>query len=170
MNHINPLLLVGRGDVLSVRVSVSSLWALGACGAATVSLSLVFSWQAYVGWPARTGLNMTILALGTCMFIAATAQTQWKSPRILAPLPGVGKHSYEVFLTHMFVVFAFFDLFVYLGKPLRLAPILFTVVMAGFLGLLIATTYSEPVNRFLRSRYGNRMLSKYAQSEKESSR
>ncbi|HEU0369143.1 MAG TPA: hypothetical protein VFR42_08045 [Candidatus Acidoferrum sp.] len=106
------------------------------------------------------------------MFIAATAQAQWKSPRILAPLLGLGKHSYEVYLTHMFVVFAFFDLFVYLGKPLRLAPILFTVVilMAGFLGLLIATTYSEPVNRFLRSRYGNKMLSKCAKSEKESSR
>ena len=83
-----------------------------------------------------------------------------------------GKHSYEVYLTHMFVVFAFFDLFVYLGKSLRLAPILFTVVilMAGFPGLLIATTYSEPVNRFRRSRYGNKMLSKCEQSEKESSR
>ena len=85
----------------SVRFSVRSLWVVGACGAATVSLSLIFSWQAYLGWPARTGLNMTILALGTCMFIAATAQAQWKSPRILAPLLGLGKHSYEVYLTHV---------------------------------------------------------------------
>jgi len=72
----------------------------------------------------------------------------------------------------MFVAFAFFDLFVFFGKPLRLAPILFTVVilMAGFLGLLIATTSPEPVNRFLRSRYGNKMLWKCTRSEKESSR
>jgi hypothetical protein len=61
-----------------------------------------------------------------------------------------------------------FDLFVYLGKPLRLAPILFNVVilMAGILAPLIATTRSEPVDRFLQSRYGNKMLSKYAPSEK----
>jgi peptidoglycan/LPS O-acetylase OafA/YrhL len=101
---------------------------------------------------------MTILAIGTCMFIAATAQTQWKSPRFLAPLLRIGQYSYEVYLTHMFVVFGLFGLFVDLGKPMRLVPVLFiaTILIAGVLGALVAALYSEPMNRFLRSRGSRR--------------
>jgi peptidoglycan/LPS O-acetylase OafA/YrhL len=77
-----------------VRLSPRALWILGGGGAAIVAGSLIFSWQAYVGWPGRTGLNMTILGVGTCMFIAATAQTRWRSPRLLAPLLKIGQYSY----------------------------------------------------------------------------
>ena len=69
--------------VSRTRFTRPVLWFLGGSGAAIVIASLVFSWQAYRGWPGRTGLNMTILVLGTCMFIAACAQTQWKAPRFL---------------------------------------------------------------------------------------
>src|ERR1700681_2574486 len=107
----------------------------GAGGAAVVLFSLVFSWQAYSGWLGRTGLNMTILGIGTCMFIAATAQTQWRSPRVLTPLLRIGQYSYEVYLTHMFVVFGLFGLFLDAGKPMRLVPVLFavTILVAGVL-------------------------------------
>jgi len=127
---------------------------LGAVGSATIILSLVFSWQAYRGWLGRTGLNMTTLGLGTCMFIAATAQSQWRSPKILWPLLSIGQYSYEVYLTHMFVVFACFDLFLNLGKRMPLVPVLFLVAIlaSGGLGALVASSYSEPLNRFLRGR------------------
>jgi peptidoglycan/LPS O-acetylase OafA/YrhL len=132
------------------------LWALGSSGAAITISSLVFSWQAYMGWPGQTGLNMTILAIGTCMFIAASAQTRWRSPGILSPLLRIGEYSYEVYLTHMFVVFGAFGLFLDAGKPMRLVPVLFVavVLMSGVLGRLVAAVYSEPMNRFLRIRYG----------------
>ena len=137
-----------------VRFSHRALWILAAGGTVVATASLVFSWQAYRGWPGGTGLNMTILGLGTCMFIAATAQTQWRSPRLLTPLLRIGQYSYEVYLTHMFVVFAFFDVFLAVGNPMRLVPILFvsTILVSGALGALIASFYSEPMNRFLRSR------------------
>ena len=54
--------------VSRTRFSRAMLWVLGGGGAAIVTCSLVFSWQAYMGWPGRTGLNMTILGIGTCMF------------------------------------------------------------------------------------------------------
>jgi peptidoglycan/LPS O-acetylase OafA/YrhL len=141
-------LLVSR-----VRFSRLGLWILGAAGSSTVLLSLVFSWQAYRGWLGRTGLNMTVLALGTCMFIAATAQTQWKAPRALGPLLKIGQYSYEIYLAHMFVVFTLFDLFMRIGHPMRLVPVLFvaTILVSGVLGALVAGLYSEPLNRFLRS-------------------
>jgi len=139
--------------VLRTRFSRPVLWALGTGGAAIVLVSLVFSWQAYRGWPGRTGLNMTILEIGTCMFIAATAQTQWRSPSVLTPLLRIGQYSYEVYLTHMFVVFGLFGLFLDTGRPMRLVPVLFilTILTAGVLGAVIASFYSEPMNRFLRN-------------------
>ena len=138
--------------VSRVRFSRAAIWVLGGAGAAIVTCSLIFSWQAYVGWLGRTGLNMSVLGMGTCMFIAATAQARWRSPRWLAPLLGIGQYSYEVYLTHMFVVFGFFGMFVSAGKPMRLVPLLFvaTILISGLLGAAIAGFYSEPMNRFLR--------------------
>src|ERR1700731_3401984 len=54
--------------------------------------------------------NFTLLGVGTCMFIAATTQTEWRSPRVFALLVRIGRYSYEIYLTHMFVVFTFFGL------------------------------------------------------------
>jgi peptidoglycan/LPS O-acetylase OafA/YrhL len=139
--------------VSRTRFSRPVLWVLGSGGAAIVIFSLGFSWQVGASWLGRTGLNMTILGIGTCMFIAATAQTQWRSPRVLAPLLKIGQYSYEVYLTHMFVVFGFFGLFLDAGKQMRLVPSLFigTILIAGILGAAVARLYSEPMNRLLRS-------------------
>jgi peptidoglycan/LPS O-acetylase OafA/YrhL len=138
------------------RFSPVVLRLLGGTGSAIVILSLVFSWQGYTGWLGRTGLNMTVLGMGTCMFIAASAQTQWRSPRLVAPLLKLGKYSYEVYLTHMFVVFGLFALFLYAGKPMRLVPVLFvaTIVAAGALGAAVSAYFSEPLNRLIRKHPG----------------
>lgn len=140
--------------VSRLRFSRFVLWSLGVTGTAIVALSLVFSFQAYSGWLGRTGLNFTLLGLGTCMFIAVTTQTQWKSPHFLKPLLKIGQYSYEVYLTHMFVVFAMFGAFLNFGKPMRLVPVLFiiTILLAGFFGAAVAYLYSEPMNRYLRQR------------------
>jgi peptidoglycan/LPS O-acetylase OafA/YrhL len=142
--------------VASRRCSCRALWSLGIAGTLIVSASLIFSWQAYTGWLGNTGLNFTLLGVGTCMFIAATAQTEWRSPRMFAPLVRMGRYSYEIYLTHMFVVFSFFGLFLHAGKPLRGVPFLFVsaILVSGLLGAGVANLYSEPVNRFLRSKSG----------------
>jgi len=136
-----------------VRLSRPVLWSVGAAGVAMLVFILAFSFQAYRWGLGRSGLDMTILALGTCMFIAASAQAQWISHRLLRPLLKVGQYSYEIYLTHMFVVFALFDVFVIAGKPMRLVPLLFVAVtlLSGALGGIVATLYSEPMNRLLRS-------------------
>ena len=140
--------------VSSRRFSRRAIWGLGIAGTLIVSASLIFSWQFYRDWLGKTGLNFTLLGVGTCMFIAATAQTQWRSPRVLAPLVRMGRYSYEIYLTHMFVVFAFFDVFLHAGKPMRGVPVLFfvTILIAALLGAGVANLYSEPANRFLRSK------------------
>jgi peptidoglycan/LPS O-acetylase OafA/YrhL len=119
-------------------------------------LSLGFSLRVETWGLARNGLDMTILAAGTCMVIAAVAQTKWRSPQFMNPLLILGQRSYEVYLTHMFVVFGLFQIFVLAGKPMRAVPALFiaVVLIAAVLGEAVARFYSEPMNHFLRERWG----------------
>jgi peptidoglycan/LPS O-acetylase OafA/YrhL len=125
---------------------------LTALGAVLMLFILCFSLTAGRWGLDRTGLNMTILALGACLIIAASAQTQWTAPRILSPLLNIGQRSYEIYLTHMFVVFLFFQLFLTAGKPLPAVPVFFlaTILVAALLGEAVARLYSEPLNRLLR--------------------
>jgi peptidoglycan/LPS O-acetylase OafA/YrhL len=139
------------------RLSRRILWTVGSLGVALLVFSLGFSIRAYVWGFGRNGLNMTILAAGTCMVITAAAQTQWHAPRILKPLLKLGQRSYEVYLTHVFVVLGFFSIFVAADKPMKAVPVLFlaVIVFAGVLGELVARSYSEPMNRWLRKRWGD---------------
>lgn len=145
-------LLVSR-----IRFSRTIVRVFAACGIALVLLILGLS-SVQLMWPlGRAGLDETILAIGTCLIIIAAAQTQWRSPRAFVPALLLGQRSYEVYLTHMFVVFAFYNWFVRLGKPMALVPILFVVsiVFASLLGDLVARLYSEPMNRLLRKKMGD---------------
>ncbi len=125
-------------------------------GIALLILNLCFSIRAYAWEFGRYGLNFTILALATCMIIVAAAQTRWRSPRLFTAFLPFGRRSYEIYLSHMFVVFGFFHLFVSLGKPLRAIPVLFiaVILVAGVLGEFVARFYSEPMNRWLRKKWG----------------
>lgn len=143
--------------VSKTRFSITLLRILGSGGIAILSFILGFSNRVYHGVLGRSGLEMTVLAVGTCMVIAAAAQTQWRSPRILSPLLNLGRRSYEVYLLHMFVVFTLFNAFVKMGKPLSAVPVMFiaVTVIAGVFGDLVARFYSEPMNRLLRRRSGD---------------
>jgi peptidoglycan/LPS O-acetylase OafA/YrhL len=143
-----------------VRFSRSAPQICGAAGVAFLILILGFAPVSFLHGIDRIGLEETVLAIGACLVIIAAAQTPWRSPRILGPLRKLGQHSYEVYLTHMFVVFAFFDLFVAIGKPMWAVPIVFVaaIVVAALLGHLVASFYSEPMNRKLRARWGQNRL------------
>lgn len=145
-------LLVSR-----VRFSRGALWFLACAGAAVLFFSLGLSITADAWGLQRAGIDMTILALGTCMVIIFAAQSNWRSPRLLRPITGLGQRSYEVYLTHMFVVFALFDFFLSSAKASRAIPPLFVVIIlaSGLFGDLIARIYSEPMNRLLRNYWGD---------------
>jgi len=155
-------LLVSR-----TRFSRSVLRTLTSIGIALLILVLGFSSNAFMWSLGRRGLDETILAIGACLVIIAAAHNQWKSPRVLSPVLKLGQRSYEVYLTHMFVVFALFNLFVKMGKPMCAVPVLFvvTIVAAALLGDLIASLYSEPMNRRLRTRWGERRLGSVIETE-----
>jgi peptidoglycan/LPS O-acetylase OafA/YrhL len=140
-------------------------------GSALLLFSLCFSIRAYMWGLGRNGLNMTILALGACMVIAAAAQSRWQAPRILAPLLQLGRRSYEIYLTHIFIVLGLFTLFLAAGKPLKAVPALFltVILIASLLGELVARAYSEPLNRWLRKRWGDERLGSAIETHETSS-
>jgi peptidoglycan/LPS O-acetylase OafA/YrhL len=139
------------------RLSRPALWIVGSLGMAFSIFSLAFSIKANAWGLGRSGLDMTVLALGTCMLITVAAQTEWHAPRILAPFLRLGQRSYEVYLTHMLVVFGLFHLFVAADKPVSAVPALFLTAFAcsALLGGIIARFYSEPMNQWLRDRWGD---------------
>jgi peptidoglycan/LPS O-acetylase OafA/YrhL len=138
-----------------IRFSRMSLWVVGAVGVVLLVFSLCFSVTGAAWGLERTGLDMTVVAVGTCLVIAAVAQSEWKGPWIIGPVLRLGERSYEVYLTHMFVVFGAFGLFVRVGKPMWGVPALFigVIAAAGLLGELVARFYSEPLNRVIRERW-----------------
>ena len=150
-------LLVSR-----VNFSRTALRAMALAGVTLIASILLGLRLIHIPSIGRSGLDMTIIALATCMVIIAAAQTQWKGPRLLAPLLRLGQCSYEVYLTHMFVVFAVFEIFMRNGHPIWSVPLLFvvTVVVAATAGYVVARFFSEPLNRVLRERWsdGGRQL------------
>ena len=143
--------------VTRIQLLRRTVWVLGGLGIASLIFILGFSLRSEAWGLDDSGLNMTLVALGTCMIITAAAGIRRRSPRIAAPLLALGRCSYEIYLTHMFVVFALYDAFVSLGSPLRAVPALFVgvIVAAGLLGALVARFYSEPMNRLLRGYWGD---------------
>jgi peptidoglycan/LPS O-acetylase OafA/YrhL len=141
------------------RIDISALASrtMGWIGSALLILCLAFTHQMAEWGLTSSGLDMTLVAVAACMIIAAAAQSRWRSGPVLNPLLSLGRCSYEIYLIHMFVVFAAYRLFVASGKPMVAVPILFlgVIVIAGLLGTLVAKFFSEPVNRRLRRRWGD---------------
>lgn len=104
----------------------------------------------------QAGLDMTIMAIGTCLAMLAVAKGEFRIPALARPLLWLGRRSYEVYLTHMFLVIGAFLVFAALGKPLGGVPILFiaSVLLSGILGEITGRYFSEPMNHLLRARMG----------------
>ena len=69
-----------------------------------------------------------------------------------AALRWFGRNSYEVYLTHMLVVWPIVGIFYRAQQSIQAGPIWFVaaIFLAGALGSVVARYYSEPLNRRLR--------------------
>lgn len=104
----------------------------------------------------RFGLQVSLLELGMALLLVATHWRPWAwcAGPAAAPLRWFGRHSYEVYLTHMFVVIPGAWLFQQTGASPSWIPLWFVLVVAasGLLGQWLAQGFSEPCNRALRRR------------------
>ena len=141
--------LMRRGDAWKMRWS-KRLIVAEIAGAAMILLIAVWPrwhWMRYVG---RSGVDGTILALGACLVMIGSVVRGRRAGRWTAPIRWFGRHSYEVYLTHEFVVVWGTILYV----KLRRGPLPFwflgILLLTAPLGWLVARYFSEPMNRRLR--------------------
>lgn len=100
------------------------------------------------------GLDFTVLALGTCFLILTVAQENKVGRWPTGLLRWFGRHSYEVYLTHCFIMIWGIQSYLVLGLSSGWAPVWYLImfVLSGILGWIVANWYSEPINRWLRTR------------------
>jgi peptidoglycan/LPS O-acetylase OafA/YrhL len=105
----------------------------------------------------QAGLNVTVLEFGTALMLIAMQQTfdsgRTRSYAVNGAFRWFGRNSYEVYLTHMLVVWPLMRIFYDLRQPINSAPLWFLAITAlsGMLGYVVARFYSEPLNRKLRA-------------------
>jgi peptidoglycan/LPS O-acetylase OafA/YrhL len=98
------------------------------------------------------GLDVTIVAIAAALAI----QDSHPGPvvRFVNPLRWFGRHSYEVYLTHMFAVLLGAQWFNSRHLSMAWAPVWYAgiISMAAWTGYAVSRWYSEPMNRRLRGK------------------
>jgi peptidoglycan/LPS O-acetylase OafA/YrhL len=127
------------------------LWTMRIAGASMITL--VTAARPLVEWLHlyKTGLEVTVLALGTCLVMIAVVQEGRPGRWPTALLRWFGRQSYEIYLTHMFVVMCAVQIYLSTGSR-GWAPAWYLMMLAlsAILGGIVARWYSEPINRKLR--------------------
>ncbi len=112
-------------------------------------------------WPYLGHGVMLVLTLSSTMLVlglhgrAATAPMPPRGWRGTGWLRACGRLSYEIYLTHMFVVYGAVGLYHAVGSPLPTGYLWYppVLLLAGLLGAAVARWFSQPSERALRSRW-----------------
>jgi peptidoglycan/LPS O-acetylase OafA/YrhL len=103
-------------------------------------------------------LHLTVLALGTAALMVAGVRVRVSAitTRWLRPLLACGRLSYEIYLTHAFVVLGAVAWFRAQGQPpAAVYPLLAAILVASWaLGAAVERWLSAPANRWLRGKRG----------------
>lgn len=159
--YLDALALGCMAAIITKRVEFKKgqLFAIAAVGLFLMSSILFFR-----GWPpvralSKISLNVTALSIGTALILI------WMQKRFLSgkQRPSVltgwlrffGRNSYEVYLTHMFVVFLLVKYYRTMNLAGEWAWALYPAVIlfSGILGELVARHFSNPLNRIIRERF-----------------
>jgi peptidoglycan/LPS O-acetylase OafA/YrhL len=140
----------------------SWLMVLQVAGCLLIAVIAVWPRWSVLHWLGKSGTDDTVLALATSMVMVAVALRGVRGSRWTAPLRWFGRHSYELYLSHEFVVMAGVALFARFhptaqGVKFNEAPhavvamyVIAMVVLTAPLGWALAKYFSEPMNRRLR--------------------
>ena len=146
--------LAGRRKPLSAAVLVT----LQAAGALLILLFAVYPpwhWiKPFLHFTGVSGTDDLLLALGTCLVMIGSVLRQRTGRLWLAPIRWFGRHSYELYLAHEFVVIAVVNHYLKLQVTHNPGPLLAwtaaIVLLCVPIAWLLARFFSEPLNRALR--------------------
>jgi peptidoglycan/LPS O-acetylase OafA/YrhL len=143
--------LIQARRTISIRASRSAF----AIGLAMMLLVIAFRSTTNALGLVSTGLYITALEAGTALVLLAMAGGvgERRSARgFLAALGFVGRRSYEIYLTHMFVVFSTVAAFKAMNADLAFVGAWYAaaVAISIALGDVVARGFSFPMNRAIR--------------------
>jgi peptidoglycan/LPS O-acetylase OafA/YrhL len=98
----------------------------------------------------QTGLDVTVLIFGTALFLWGSVLRGKKGRPIAEPIRWFGRHSYEMYLSHEFVVIAVLTLSFEIDRGPMITWIGIIFALVASLGYVFAKFLSEPLNRKLR--------------------
>jgi peptidoglycan/LPS O-acetylase OafA/YrhL len=103
----------------------------------------------------RSGTDDALLALSVCLVMAAVTLRRKRGSRWSAPLRWFGRHSYEIYLSHEFIIIAGVALYARLYPQPAARPVIAAFVVAMLLATIplawaLARWFTEPANRRLR--------------------
>ncbi len=135
--------------------SLSATRAAFAAGVAMMLLVIVFRSTTNAIGLVSTGLYISVLEAGTALVLLAIAGgvgERWSARGLFAALGFVGRRSYEIYLTHMFVVFSTVAAFKAVNADLAFVGVwyLAAVALSISLGDAVARGFSFPMNRAIR--------------------
>jgi peptidoglycan/LPS O-acetylase OafA/YrhL len=154
------------------RLSRNTVLGFSILGAFLAALITIFSNISVRLGFSKTGVDETILEIGIALLLIAFQQ---RFDQKLEQLPSAarpatlfrtivvypaavlrwfGRNSYEVYLTHMLIVWPMVGLFYLTHLSMNAGPAWFvvTIILAGILGQIVGQYYSEPLNRALRAK------------------
>ncbi len=125
---------------------------IGACGAGGL-LALMLAMREL--WPLLHDFVMFWLVVCAACLVYALAHARGQGMRALAWLRSMGRYSYEIYLGHMFVVFAVVAAFKASGMDARGGWLWYppAVLLCWALGALVGRLYSDPCARAMTRRW-----------------
>jgi peptidoglycan/LPS O-acetylase OafA/YrhL len=148
--------LVSHGRQLSRRAVYMLLGGSGVLALAVLAYAKAPSYRYFTD----RDLHLTVLSLATAGLLIAGTRVQLGAAAAawLRPILACGRLSYEIYLTHVFVVLGAVAWFQRSGKPAgAVYPLLgATLVSCWALGALVERVLSAPANRWLRLRLRGR--------------
>jgi peptidoglycan/LPS O-acetylase OafA/YrhL len=145
-------LLAAQWSLQPRRTSALLGW-LGALGLIAATIFGAAMWHLL-----RDGYMLLLAMSALCLLLACEQRQRrgddWHPWRALGWLRAWGRLSYEIYLTHMFVVFAMVRLFKLAGGDIRLGFLwyLLTLPLCWLLGAAVERWLSQPCERWLRNR------------------
>jgi peptidoglycan/LPS O-acetylase OafA/YrhL len=133
-----------------IWMTAKRLLAVQIIGPLTMLIIVIWPPWHWMNWLGRTGTDDTILGLATCLIMLPSVLRGRPGRAWNAPIRWFGRHSYEVYLTHEFVVVWMTALYIKSHRGSPFAWIAAEVVLAALLGAAVARWFSEPMNRLLR--------------------
>ena len=137
------------------QVAAAWRWSFAAIGSIGIGAMLLFG---HVLWAWFGAFSMLLFTTSTALLVLAlgweSRSTDARAPRGFGWLAAMGRASYEIYLVHMFVVFAVVGVYRATGAGTWLGFLWHvpTVLLAWALGELLARAWSQPLNRAWRRR------------------